>query len=281
MVTKIGICSFSFHRLLASGKQDMFGYIRDCKELGCTQLDPWNAHLAPLKEGDKAYLAAPGPAEPYPLSAADEDYLAKVKQAADEAGLPFGCIAVDGVPMYKELAEERDKSREVAYRWIDIAQRLGAAQLRFDTGNFRELTEEILIFISSAYRHLIERASACGIEVLVENHYGLMTDPQVLVRVLEATPGLGLLLDSYNWLPGRQAEGWVRCCRYARLTHVKTFAFADDGQELTQHIPHFINMLVDSGYDGAWGIESIPKLDEDEIGGARKTAELIISSLQN
>ncbi len=49
---QIGICSYSFHRLLADGKQDIFQYIRDCKALGCTQLDPWNAHLSDLKSGD-------------------------------------------------------------------------------------------------------------------------------------------------------------------------------------------------------------------------------------
>src|SRR5438445_13668478 len=39
---EIGICSYSFHRLLSAGKQDMFAYIQDCKKLGCTQLDPCN-----------------------------------------------------------------------------------------------------------------------------------------------------------------------------------------------------------------------------------------------
>ena len=39
---EISICSYSFHRLLAAGKQDIIRYIADCAELGCTQLDPWN-----------------------------------------------------------------------------------------------------------------------------------------------------------------------------------------------------------------------------------------------
>ena len=45
--------------VLKDGKQDIFRYIRDCKELGCTQLDPWNAHLADLKsylEADRRLL---------------------------------------------------------------------------------------------------------------------------------------------------------------------------------------------------------------------------------
>jgi hypothetical protein len=74
----ISICSFSFHRLLAAGKQDIFQYIKDCKDLGCTLLDPWNAHLAPLQEGDKVLHAGHNPHDAQ-LSTADEDYIQQVK----------------------------------------------------------------------------------------------------------------------------------------------------------------------------------------------------------
>ena len=58
---RVGICSFSFHHMLAAGEQDMFGYIRTCKELGCTQLDPWNAHLTQLTKGDEILFAGRNP----------------------------------------------------------------------------------------------------------------------------------------------------------------------------------------------------------------------------
>ena len=54
---ELGICSYSFHRLLAAGRQDIFKYITDCAALGCTQLDPWNAHFTALKAGDAAVQA--------------------------------------------------------------------------------------------------------------------------------------------------------------------------------------------------------------------------------
>jgi len=87
----IGICSYSFHRLLASGKQDIFGFIRDCQALGCTQLDPWNAHLAVIKQADAS--ASPT------LSAEENDYLDRVEAAADESGLPWGTLAIATDPM--------------------------------------------------------------------------------------------------------------------------------------------------------------------------------------
>jgi hypothetical protein len=77
----IGICSYSFHRLLASGKQDIFGFIRDCQALGCTQLDPWNAHLAVIKQADARRLAT---------LRRRERLSGSRRSAADESGLPWG-----------------------------------------------------------------------------------------------------------------------------------------------------------------------------------------------
>src|SRR4030095_3070238 len=108
---QLAICSFSFHRLLAAGKQDIFGFITACKELGCTQLDPWNAHLALIKLGD----ASPQPQ----LSPAETDYRARGEAAADESGLPWGTLAVDGAHIYDVNEAVRADNRARAFRWLD------------------------------------------------------------------------------------------------------------------------------------------------------------------
>ena len=124
-MVKLSIASWSFHRLLESGQQDMFKYITDCKDLGATQLDPWNGHLAPLIAGDHAMKAGLVPNGQ--LSAAEKAYLAQVKAAAEETGLPFGCLAVDGAHIYEATPEARALNRAVAYRWLEAASLLGAS----------------------------------------------------------------------------------------------------------------------------------------------------------
>jgi hypothetical protein len=91
---------------------------------------------------------------------------------------------------------------------------------------------------------------------------------------MEAVPGLGLLFDSNNWAPGKQYEGWLTCARYARATHVKTFAFAENGDELVVNMANFIGLARQAGFAGAWGIESVP-LDGYEMEGARKSIALV------
>jgi len=59
---EIAICSYSFHRTMAAGQMDFAGYVSICRDLGCTQLDPWNAHLLPAGKGPMRSAPAEIPA---------------------------------------------------------------------------------------------------------------------------------------------------------------------------------------------------------------------------
>lgn len=248
------LCSYSLHNTFDAGKMDIFGYIRFCKEAGFTQLDPWMHHL---KEGFD-----------------DNEFLVDVKIAGQEAGLPFGCIAVDGAHIYEPTIEARTANRQRAYRWMQIANFLGANQVRIDAGGHDETMDEILDVVVSGYHDIIAHAQALGLEVLIENHWGPTQHPDNLYRLLDAVPDLGLLFDSYNWPEGTHMVAWRQYARYARMTHFKTFSFDADGNDPEQDIPLAISLLQDASYDGCWGIESCPN-DGDEINGAVKTLALL------
>ena len=271
------ICSFSFHRLLAAGKQDMFKHITDCKELGATELEPWNAHLTPLKDLEAVLEAGEDP-ENAQLFLQDTarltDYLERVKRAAEDAGLPFGCIAVDGAHIYEPTLEARQANRALAYKWLEVAEKLGARQVRIGAGGPEEMPDDVFRIIVDGYQDLVARGHENGIEILMENHLGASRIPENVVKIMKAVDGLGLLLDTNNFLPGMQEKGWHMCARYARATHVKTFSFDEEGYEPSVDIPKVMNILVDAGYDGCWGIESCPK-DGDEYEGVRKTITLM------
>jgi sugar phosphate isomerase/epimerase len=273
----ISIGGFCFHGLIGSGQQDIFRYITDCKDLGATQLDPWNAQLAPIHDSDDVIRAGrdPGHAK---LSAQDDAYLRRVRDAADAAGLPFGCIAVDGAHIYEVDPEARKGNRILAYRWLDAAAILGARQVRVDAGGPAELPDDVMGIIAEGYRDIIARAGGMGIEILMENHWGPSVIPENVARIIEAIDRLGLLFDTHNWAPGMQERGWELCAKYARSTHFKTFSFDEDGNELSVDLHRAVRLLVQAGYDGCWGVESCPE-DGDEYGAARETIALIKRSL--
>lgn len=272
---KLSICSYSFNRLLAAGKQDIFRYITDCKELGCTQLDPWMAHLEPIQAACAEYRKMPFPNEARSLLGSDEiRYLSEVRRSAEAVNLPFGCIAVDGGHMYDKDPAYRTGNRAIAFRWIDVCAVLGAAQIRLDAGGTREMPEAEFTVIVSGFKDVVARATARGVEVVIENHWGASQLPDNLIRILDAVPGLGLLWDSFNFAPEFKMAGRISCAKYASITHMKTFAFSPDGSEPNEDIPHAIAALKAVNYRGTYGIESCPA-DGDEYGGARKTIALL------
>lgn len=234
---------------------DIFRFIEWNKEHGFTQLDPWMKHLQAGYD--------------------DDHYIAQVKQAAAQVGLPFGCIAVDRAHIYEPEAAVRQEHRARAYRWIDICQQLGARQVRIDAGGREDhWPDDVFTTIVEGYQDLLAYAGARGVEVLVENHWGATTHAANVARLMDALPGLGLLLDTMNWAPGTAEQAWSQCAKYARLTHITTFAFDEQGNESTYDAAKAIALLRDSGYQGAWGIESIPN-DGDEEAGVLQTLLLI------
>jgi sugar phosphate isomerase/epimerase len=208
------------------------------------------------------------------LSLSEMDYIARIKTTADTAGLPFGCLAVDGAHIYEASPEARQANEIKAYRWLNIAEQFSVQQIRIDSGGPPEMPDDVLEIIVTGYNDLIQRAGEKGIEVVIENHWGASRIPENVVRILEAVPGLGLLFDTGNWPDGMRETGWAQCARYARATHLKTYAFDAEGNETTVDIPRAMRILQEAGYQGCWGIESVPR-EGDEIEAAKKSVALV------
>lgn len=271
---KLGICSFSFHRMIAAGEMDFERYVQVCGELGCTQLDPWNAHLADSASGEATLHAGRNPSESQHLAVPGQGHLGRIKAAAQRGGLPFGIIAIDGAHVYEPTPEARAQNRLRAYGWLDAAAFLGAAQARIDAGGDRALPDEQFNVIVDGYADLVRYATARRIELLIENHWGPAIVPEQVQKICRAVPGLGLLYDTHNWEAGRKVQAQQVCAPLARATHIKTFEFDAQGNDVSADIPHAIGALRAAGYSGAWGIESVPR-DGDEIGAAKMTMQMI------
>src|SRR5665213_1117585 len=132
---KLGICSFSFHRTIGSGELDVFSYIDTCAKLGCTQIDPWSAHLCPPDDAAAVLKAGKNPNQSHELlTGVDDAFLDRVARHAKRVGLPFGTFAVDGAHIYEESSKTFVSNRQRAVQWIDAAGRMEASQIRIDAG---------------------------------------------------------------------------------------------------------------------------------------------------
>lgn len=263
----ISICSYSFHRMLKAGEQDMFSYMQTCKNLGASYLEPWNGHFATPGQalGEPPELSNPGHAA----------YIKKVKETAEALDMPFGCIAVDGAHIYEASEEARRANRERASKWLEVAAYLQAEQVRIDSGyRGEDWPNDVFDMIVAGYEDVIAEATEKGVNVIIENHWGPSQHPEPLIKLLKTVKDLGLLFDTHNWAEGKQEEGWEACAKYAKAVHIKTFSFDAEGNDPTVDLSKAFRLLKDSGYGGIWGIESVPT-DGDELGAAEKTISLV------
>lgn len=278
-MTDFSVISYSFKNSFHDAQMDLFSWMDTCAEIGIKGLDPWSAHFAKLKDPAKQLYTGNNPGQSEVVLDAEEDeFLDQVREHAAKRGLVFGCLAADGPTyIYEEEDWKRPINRKLAKRWIDAAGRLGCPYIRIDPGQFHEpdVPDEVMKILIEGYEDLVAYAKPKGVEILVENHWGCSAFPKVVFEIVDRVEGLGLLFDTNNWARGQQPQGWLGAASRARALHVKCRYWADDGEELTQHIGHAIQLLKQEGFAGMWGIESVPADGTSELEGVKRTMQLI------
>ncbi|MBI1791192.1 MAG: sugar phosphate isomerase/epimerase, partial [Acidobacteria bacterium] len=107
---------------------------------------------------------------------------------------------------------------------------------------------------------MLEYASGTGLNILVENHGGASSDPDVLVAIVKKVnhPKFGLLCDLGNWNRGDDRYTAVRkILPYARGLSVKgTWGSALDPAFDAEKL---VRIALEGGYSGWWGLEVTPR----------------------
>ena len=177
-------------------------------------------------------------------------YLQALRRTATDLGL-----AIVGVGVHNDFGRAATTWRqsEIAKvkQWIEVAEALGAPQVRVFAGHPEGPASERWPAMIAALREVADFAARAGLRLGLENHnHGAFTrtaDDQL--RVLEDVnhPALGHLLDTGNY-----TDGWASVERTAHLAvhvHAKFWQVAPDGSEPTIDYPKLIAMLRRRGYE--------------------------------
>ncbi len=188
-------------------------------------------------------------------------YLQQVKKAGSDHGITFVLIMVDGEgDMSAKDRNERMMASVSHRKWIDIGHYLGCHAIRCNLGGTREGWKEDKDLVNRAaesFTHLLEYAKEAGLNVVIENHGGASSDPEVLVSIMKAVnnPNFGTLPDFGNTNPGDDREEVLRkIVPYAKGISVKA-SWAADGT-CAWDLEKMLKICRDSGYHGFYGIES-------------------------
>ena len=234
---KISIAGYSVHGLLSEGTIDIFGYLESCRyRFGLDTADIWNGLLPTL----------------------DDDFIRKVRHGLDERELTLVNYHADGCHVWEDSPEARATNRERAFQHLRVAAALGAKTVRIDTGGKLErMTAEQREIISDQFREYCIFGQEHGFAVGPETHWGLslIADNMEEIAKTVAHPSYGILLHIGHWEKGDPDEGDRRLAPYAVHTHV-------DANITHTCLAEKIQLLLDAGYTGCWGVEHHSKQNE-------------------
>lgn len=233
---KISLAAWSLHRAFFAQEIDQLGMIDACADLGLHGFEMVNVFFPAPTHG----------------------YLKRLRQHARDRDVQLLLIMCDDEGSM--AAPERDRRMKAArnhHKWIDIAADVGCQAIRCNTGA-RPGDADALERCAESFSALLEYADPAGIDVLLENHWGLSSDPAWLMALIARVdhPRFGTLPDFGNFPPDVDRYEAVRMMMTrARAVSAKCYDFDDDGNEKSIDFARMMRIVDEAGYAGWIGIE--------------------------
>ncbi|MEO8025776.1 MAG: sugar phosphate isomerase/epimerase family protein [Bryobacteraceae bacterium] len=193
-----------------------------------------------------------------------QSYLASLKKRMTDNGCKGVLIMCDdeGAMGHSNKAA-RMKAVDNHIKWLDSAAELGCHSIRVNMYPDKEpkTPAEIDAFIgycAESFTKLCGLAKDRGLNVIIENHGGVSSEADVLVKLMKAVnlPNFGLLPDFGNFY-GKQDrfESVRKMLPYAKGVSFKCFDFGPNGKETRFDMDKMMKIVIDSKYSGYVGIE--------------------------
>lgn len=212
------------------------------------------------------------------LGPLDDARIASIRATLDDNGVRLLTVPIDAGDLSGATAQQRIEDTERIREWIRVAARLGATYVRVNTGSpTAGGSREDRAGLVESLTALSDEARAQSVELLIENHGGLSSDPEYLLDIREQVGAdrLGILLDLGNFEPligiaharlaggtpddtgldtTRVYESIARLAPVATLVHAKAHDPASDGTPLYD-LHTALEIVADAGYTGPISIE--------------------------
>lgn len=150
---------------------------------------------------------------------------------------------------------ERDLQLKLVKDWIARAAVLGAPHIRVFAGNQQkgQTAEEAQRLTVEALAECCDFAGTQGIFLGLENHGGIVAEPEALIAIVRAvkSPWLGINLDTGNFHTADPYAALAQCAPYAVNVQVKTeIRPAGAKENAPADLPRLIKILRDANYQG-------------------------------
>ncbi|MBE7560021.1 TIM barrel protein [bacterium] len=218
-------------------------------------------------------------------------YVNRLLTEANKFNVKIPLIMIDGEgELGHPDAERRARAVRNHEKWVYIAADLGCHSIRVNWGGAPESLlqdaaqlEEHIRRSAETYRRLVDFGQKNGVSVIIENHGGISSHPDPLVRLMKAVDSshFGTLPDFGNFPASVDRYDAVdKLMPYAKAVSAKCHDFDEEGNCVETNYARMISIVVDKHrYHGNIGIEyEGNKLSERE--GIRACRDLLLR-LQN
>ncbi len=202
-------------------------------------------------------------------------FLNRLKQAAFRNGLALPMLSIHQDFVWP-TSEERQKHVDHTRRCIDLAAQMGIPCIRLNSGRWKTIrsfddlmkvkgnepplegysNQDALQWCVDSIRACLSHAEKAGVLLALENHWGLTTDPDVLLRIWRAvnSPWLGINLDTGNY-PGDPYAGIEKLAPHASIVQAKTYYGGGEWYTLELDYKRIAAILARAGFRGWVSLE--------------------------
>lgn len=264
---KIGVSSYSFSRLVQSGKMSQLDVISKAREMGFDVIEFSTLHL--------------------PENETPETFAPRIREEAARVGIEIGNYTIGADFINNPTGSWEDEAERLKSE-VRAASLMGAPGMRHDaTRGFSndykgpKSFDDALPVLVNGCRRVTEYAASLGIKTMVENHGFFCQDSERVEKLVCGVnhPNFGLLVDMGNFLCADEdpAKAVGRLMPYAFHVHAKDFhvkagTMPDPGAgwfksragnylrgAIIGHgdvpITQCINIMKNAGYEGVLSIE--------------------------
>lgn len=194
-----------------------------------------------------------------------DEFILQLKHRAFVRGIPISGSAV-GNDFVLPKGEKRDEQIGMVKQWIDRCALLGAPHIRVFAGPIKKeipLAEGKKLAIG-ALEECAEYAGKKGIFLGLENHHGIVTEPQDLLDIVHAvkSPWVGINLDTGNFQTDDPYADLAKCAPYAVNVQYKVEILRRGAkQKEIADMNRVVKILRDANYQGYVALEHEAKED--------------------
>ncbi|MBA3973292.1 MAG: hypothetical protein C0504_03620 [Candidatus Solibacter sp.] len=193
----------------------------------------------------------------YWMPSTGPEFTLPLRRLAYTMGVEIYSISVRS-ELTRSSPADRRKEVESLYRWIDVANALGASHIRVFGGNVpKGVTEEQAVpWVVECLQRSADYAATKGVILGLENHGGICTRAERILEIVDkvASPWVAVNLDTGNFRTEAFKQIELALPKSVNI-QVKVEMLDDSGKRVRQDWDRVVRLIAASGYKGYLALE--------------------------